>query len=171
MENIFRCATLDDQTFIKETHPIRYRAGRALLASDHQHGEGCKKSSVQNPKKKPYLSKGFRLKISQETTDGDDTSLLGKKTILDRNNDLKCFLRFLCTLLVVYQSSFFHMSFRTERSGVKNLRVSCRDSSPRSVRPGTGPRSVRPRTGLALSDTCSIHTWQSTRDSISIKYI
>ena len=30
------------------------------------------------------------------------------------------------------------MSFRTERSGVKNLRVSCRDSSPRSVLPGTG---------------------------------
>jgi len=36
---------------------------------------------------------------------------------------------------------------------VKNLQVSCRDSSPRSVRPGTGPRSVRPRTGLALRET------------------
>jgi hypothetical protein len=79
MENIFRRATLDDQTFIKEIHPIRYRAGRAHLVSDYQHGEGRKKSSVQNPTNKPYLSKGFRLKISQETTDGDDTSLLGKK--------------------------------------------------------------------------------------------
>ena len=43
MENIFRHATLDDQTLIKELHPMRYRAGRAHLVSDHQHGEGCKK--------------------------------------------------------------------------------------------------------------------------------
>jgi hypothetical protein len=28
MENIFRHANLADQTFIKEIHPIRYRAGK-----------------------------------------------------------------------------------------------------------------------------------------------
>jgi len=42
MENIFRHATLEDHYFIKEIHPIRYRAGKAHLVSDHQHGEWCK---------------------------------------------------------------------------------------------------------------------------------
>ncbi len=55
MENIFRHATLDDQTFIKEIHPICCRAGQAHLVSDDQHGGGCKKSSVQTP---AHLSPG-----------------------------------------------------------------------------------------------------------------
>ena len=58
MENFVRHATLDDQTFIKEIHPICNRAGKAHLVSDHQHGEGCKKIIGREPHNKTILIEG-----------------------------------------------------------------------------------------------------------------
>ena len=60
MEYIFGRATLDDQAFIKEIHPIPYRAGKAHLVSDHQHGEGCKKINGREPHNKTILIEGVK---------------------------------------------------------------------------------------------------------------
>jgi hypothetical protein len=58
MEYIFKHETLDDQTFIKEINPIRYRAGKAHLVSDHQHGEGSKKYHPYKTLQKNHTYRG-----------------------------------------------------------------------------------------------------------------